>query len=52
MQSFVYSFVHFEFSAIKVKLSDVLAYAAAGAIWLGWLVLLSFSLASLVTLSL
>jgi hypothetical protein len=52
MQSFVRSFAHFGSSTIEVKLSAVLAYAAAAAICLGWLVLLSFSLASLVTRSL
>ena len=49
MQSFVQSFVQFGFSASEVKLSTVLAYTVAGTICIGWLILLSFSLASILT---
>ena len=46
MQSFVQSLVQLRFSASKVKLSTTLEYIVAGAVCMGWLVLLSFSLAS------
>ena len=47
MQSFIETFLQFGFSETEVKLSTAIAYAAAGAICLGWLALLSFSLASM-----
>ena len=47
MQSFVQSFVQIGFSETEINLSTVLAYVVAGAICLGWLALLSFSLASM-----
>jgi len=49
MQSFIQSFVQFGFSASEVKLSTTLVYAVAGALCVGWLALLSFSLAPILT---
>jgi len=51
MQSFVQSFFQLRFSATEVNLQIALIYAGACAICLGWLVLLSFSLASMLTFS-
>jgi hypothetical protein len=49
MQSLIESFLQFGFSANEVKLSTALAYAVAGALCMGWLALLSYSIASMLT---
>jgi uncharacterized membrane protein YciS (DUF1049 family) len=47
MQHFVQSTFQFGFSETEVKLSTTLAYVVAGSLCMGWLALLSFSLASM-----
>ena len=49
MQSLIQSFVQFGFSASEVKLSTALPYVVACVLCIGWLILLSFSLASALT---
>ena len=49
-ESLIESFLQFGFSANEVKLSTALAYAVAGALCMGWLALLSYSIASMLTL--
>ena len=49
MQSFAQSFFQFRLSAYKVDLQTFLIYAGACALCLGWLVLLSLCLATMLT---